>query len=208
MALSDILHDFRDSVTQCASLITNSQGNHPTTGTPFLPARDREQIVVAAFLNMFIAWETFLEAEFAELMVGGATIDGLHPTKYASPLHHSAARDMLIGANRYFDYANIDYVRKVADLYFQNGRPFEPHLASINATINDMRTLRNSAAHITSPTQRALETLALRITGTPSPGITLHQLLTTPDPSSMTGEPVFVTYRDKLLLTAELIARG
>jgi hypothetical protein len=39
--------------------------------SPFLPPIDRQQITVAALLNMFIAWESFLEASLVELMTGG-----------------------------------------------------------------------------------------------------------------------------------------
>jgi hypothetical protein len=68
--------------------------------------------------------------------------------------------------------------------------------------------MRNASAHITASTQAALEAFAVRIFGAPHPGLTLYQLLTAVDPRSATGDTVFATYRDMLLTTAELIARG
>jgi hypothetical protein len=207
MALSDILQGLRNSVAQCDSLISNSHQLN-AAGSPILPPRDREQITVAAFLNMYIAWETFLEEAITDVMIGGRTMDGLAPPKYVSPLHADAARDIIVGVMRFFDYANQDNVKKIINLYFQNGRPFEPHISGIFSDLADLRTLRNSSAHITQSTQRTLEALAARIFGAPRPGITLYQLLTTPDPKSVGGSTVFATYRDLLLVTAELIARG
>jgi hypothetical protein len=207
MSLSDALHQFRTSLAQCDNLIANSHKND-SAGAPLLPAIDREQITIAAFLNMFIAWETFLESSLTDLMAGGLTIGGLAPLKYVSPLHLEAAREMIVGVMRFFDFANHENVRKIVNIYFENGRPFEPHLSSVISELADLRIMRNSSAHITANTQRALEALGVRIFGTPRPGLTLYQLLTAIDPKSGAGSTVFVTYRDVLLVTAELIARG
>ena len=74
---------------------------------------------------------------------------------------------MIIGNFKYFDYANILFVIKLASLYFQNGYPFEPYLSASQTDIGDMRTMRNASAHISSTTQRALEGLAQRILSIP-----------------------------------------
>lgn len=46
----------------------------------------------------------------------------------------------------------------------------------------DLRTMRNASAHISSTTQTALESLAQRIFRTPRPGIVLYDLLMAADP--------------------------
>ena len=208
MALGQILFDFNGSVAQCDGLIANA---HQTNGAggPFLfPAVDRQQITVAAFLNLFIAWETFLELSLSEFMTGNLTTNGTAPVKYVSPLHVEAAREFVIGVRPYFDYGNHENIRKVVRMFFQNGYPFEPHLSGIFSELSDLRTMRNASAHISSTTQTALESLALRISGQPQAGISLYQLLTMTDPRSVTGETVFLGYKNKLLVTAELISRG
>jgi len=53
-----------------------------------------------------------------------------------------------------------------------------------------------------------LESLSLRIFGQPRPGVTLYQLLTSPDPRSTTNETVFLAYKNKLMVAAELVANG
>jgi hypothetical protein len=207
MPLADILAAFRAEIAQCDNLIAHAHAVD-AAGNPILPAADKKQITVAAFLNMFIAWETFLESSFAGYMTGEATTSARLPLKYVSPPHTDAARAMVIGTQRYFDYGNHDNVRKVARMFFQNGEPFEPHISSMNGELADLRTMRNSSAHITSTTQTALEGLASRIFGSPRPGIELYQLLTSTDPRTPGGLTVLAVYRDKLLTAADLIARG
>ncbi|MBR1192306.1 hypothetical protein [Bradyrhizobium sp. AUGA SZCCT0160] len=207
MPLAIALAEFRSSVAQCDSLIANAH-QVGASGAPILPAIDQEQITVAAFLNLFIAWERFLESSFANLMTGSPTVSGTLPTRYVAPPSLNDAKSLIIGINRYFDYANHDNVKKISLMYFQNGYPFEPHISSIFSDLADLKTMRNSSAHITSTTHQALESLAVRIFGQPQPGISLYRLLTTIDPRSPNQDTVFVTYKDKLLVTAELIANG
>lgn len=207
MALADTLAGFKISVTQCDVLIANAHRTDAAGGFLFRPL-DREQITVAAFLNLFIAWETFLESAFADLMTGGATIGGNHPVKYVSPLHHAAAKQLIIGVMRFFDYGNHGYVRKVANMYFQNGYPFEGPISAIFSDLEDLRVMRNASAHITSTTQTALESLALRVLRAPHIGITLYQLLTAIHPASAGGDTVFVFYKKTLIAAAELISNG
>lgn len=207
MPLANILTVFKADVNQCELLIANA---HKTdaSGASLLPIRDKKQITVAAFLNLYIAWETFLESSLASFMVGSTTINGTAPTKYVSPISLEAARTLIIGINRYFDYGNHEYVRRLVNMYFHQGYPYEPHLSAINSELADLRTMRNSSAHITSTTQTALEGLALRIFSRPMPSIDLYGLLTTSDPRSTTGDTVFLTYKNKLVITAELIVQG
>jgi hypothetical protein len=207
--LAVVLQTFQDAVTQCDSLVKNAHGLHPTTNQPLLPQIDREQITVGAFLNMFIAWETFLESAFAEYMTGQPTINGAPPiVKYVSPLTTADASAMLIAGQRFFDYSNHDRVRAVAQLFFQNGYPFEPGIAGAFTDLSDMKTMRNASAHISTSTQRSLESLAQRIFTTPQPSIKLYDLLTTVHPVSTMGETVFLIYKQRLEAAAALIATG
>ena len=90
----------------------------------------------------------------------------------------------------------------LAAIYFLEAFP------GVLSDLADPRTMRNVSAHITSTTQTALEDLALRILAVPSPGIDLCSLLTTIDPRSAAGDTVFLSYKKKLIVTAELVAQG
>jgi hypothetical protein len=207
MPLADTLAAFSAEITQCDDLIAHAHAVD-TEGNAILPLLDRKQITVAAFLNMFIAWESFLESAFAAYMTGETTSTGRLPVRYVSPPNIDAAKAMIIGTQRYFDYGNHENVKKVARMFFQNGDPFEPHISSLIGDLADLRTMRNSSAHITSTTQTALESLALRLFGSPRPGIDLYQLLTSNDPRIRIQVTVLAAYRDKLLVGAALITRG
>ena len=51
-------------------------------------------------MNMFIAWEAFLESSLVALMTGASTISGNTPTRYVQPPTLEDARDLVIGINR------------------------------------------------------------------------------------------------------------
>lgn len=207
MPIAQVLAEFHASVRQCNNLIANAH-KMDATGTSVLPRIDRQQITVAAFLNQFIAWESFLEAALTQYMTGEPTMSGTVPVRYVSPRDVAAAQAMLKGTMRYFDYANHDNVRVVAKLYFENGYPFDTPINGIHSDLNDLKTMRNGSAHISSTTQIALEGLALRIFASPRGGIKLYDMLTAIDPRYTSGETVYEAYQKKLTVTADLIALG
>jgi hypothetical protein len=205
--LTQALVDFKASVMQCDNLIASAHRTD-TAGASLFPVIDQQQISVAAFLNMFIAWETFLESSLLHLMIGRPTVSGNLPVRRVVPLTIDDARGLVKGISRHFDYANHMNVRLVVRMYFDNGYPYEPHLSSIYQELDDLRTIRNSCAHITASTRLPLEGLATRIARRPVAGLTVYKLLTMPDPTSAGAGTVLETYKRKLIVAAELIAQG
>jgi hypothetical protein len=202
------LANFNTSLTQCNNLIANAH-RQDANGNHFFPHQDREQITMAAFLNMFIAWEGFLEAAIGDFMMGEATLNGAQPVRYATPPNRLHSTAMVIHTQRYFDFSNHDNVRKLIKLYFEQGFPFEGPIASINAELSDLKTIRNSCAHVSSSTQTALTALATRIFGNPQPTITVYQMLIAIDPREAgANTTVFEAYKAKLEAAATLIAVG
>jgi hypothetical protein len=135
-------------------------------------------------------------------------LSGTVPIKFVSPISPAAARALIVGVNRYFDYGNHENVKRVVNLYFQRGYPYEPHLSSIMSDLADLRTMRNASAHITSTTQTALDGLAFRVLTRPSGSMDLYSLLTAVDPRSAASETIFLRYKGKLVAAAELIVQG
>ena len=207
MLIAQAVATFTTKSAQCAALIASAH-RFDAGGAALFPLLEREQISVAGFLNLFVSWEGFLESTFGHFMTGAPTLSGTQPVRYASPPSPEAAQKMLIGTNRYFDFANHELVRKMAELYFQNGYPFEPHLSAVATDLADLRTMRNASAHISITTQRALEALAQRIFGAAQPGIALYTMLIGVDPRSATSNTVFAEASNKLSATAQLIAQG
>lgn len=207
MPIGQSLLAFQASVAQCDSLITNAH-TVAAGGVFHFTLRDREQITVAAFLNMFIAWEEFIEASIGDFMMGEGTIGGNQPVRYIIPPTRDHSGKMVIHMNRYFDYANHENVKKLARLYFETGYPFDTPINSLTQELSDLRIMRNACAHMSSTTRVALEGLGLRIFGAPQAGITVYQMLTAEDPRTNPRVTVYAGYRDKLLVAAELIAQG
>lgn len=207
MPIGQSLGAFQASVAQCDSLIANAHTVVAGGAFHFTP-RDREQITVAAFLNMFIAWEEFVEASIGDFMMGEATIGGNQPVRYVTPPTRDHSGKMIIHMNRYFDYANHENVKKLAGLYFETGYPFDTPINSLTQELSDLKIMRNACAHMSSTTKAALEGLGLRIFGSPQAGITVYQMLTANDPRTNPTVTVYASYRDKLLVAAGLVAQG
>ncbi len=207
MPLAQILAEFKANVAQCDSLIATAHKTDASGVSLFL-IPEQQTVTVAAFLNLFIAWETFLEQSLGELMIGNLTISGSAPVRYVSPRTEKAARDIIKHVRPFFDYGNHGYVMTLVNQYFENGYPYEPHLSGVVQDLADLRTMRNASAHITSTTRLALENLALRVLQISSIGINLYTFLMATDPNSANGDTVYATYRDKLLVTADLVANG
>jgi hypothetical protein len=207
MPIGQSLLVFQASVAQCDSLIANAH-SVAVGGKFYFSIRDREQITVAAFLNLFIAWEEFVEASIGDFMMGEPTIGGKHPVRYVNPPTRDHSGRMVVHMNRFFDYASHENVKKLARLYFDTGYPYDTPINSLSQELSDLKIMRNACAHMSSTTKAALEGLCLRVFGSPQAGITVYQMLTANDPRSNPTATVYASYRDKLLLAAALIAQG
>jgi hypothetical protein len=205
--LAQALVDFKARVAQGDSLIASAHRTD-AAGTPFFTPLDQQQITVAAFLNMFIGWEEFLESSLLHLMAGYPTINGGLPVRHVVPPTPEHARLIVKGVSRFFDYSNHEFVRKIVEIYFDQGYPYEPHLAAIMQTMQDLKTIRNACAHVTASTHIPLAGLATRIAGQPVPDLTVYRILTMTDPRAGSAGTVLETYKTTLLVTAELIAQG
>lgn len=207
MSIAKTLLKFQRDASQCDRLIANAH-RVDKFGKSFLTEKDRRQIIIASFLNFFIAWESFLEDCLAKYMTGSKTIAGKSPVRFVSPKTVGAAKKLTIGTSRYFDYANHENFKKVVSLYFDKGYPFEPIFSSSTSDLSDMRIMRNASAHISSTTQTSLDSLAQRIFMVPQPGIGLSKMLMMARPGAPIGTTVFYEYKNKLLTMAALIANG
>ena len=206
MLLIDVLKDFRIDVANCNALITFALSRYASGGYKHQRGR-REFIMESAFLKIFISWETFLERAFHSYMQGETSVLGVAPVKYVNPIDENHAKKILIGTQKYVDWSNPEIVRKLSKLYFQHGFVINSTLSAIQADIFDMRTIRNSAAHMSSTTSAALDALGTRLLSKPCVNIKPTDLLMSIDPAN-TPDTILDTYNAKLDVAAELIAKG
>jgi hypothetical protein len=115
--------------------------------------------------------------------MGHPSAGGRTATRFASPSSDRHARQILIGTQKYVDWANPEVVRKLSKLYFDNGEPIGPLVASIQTDLFDLKTIRNAAAHLDSTTGRALDGVATRKLARISQSITVSDFLLSMDPT-------------------------
>jgi hypothetical protein len=207
MALIDSLSTFRSSVNEANSFISfafQQDGN----GNYVQPQNQREFITDSAYLKIFIAWETFLEDSFIQYMLGEHSISGKVIGCCVQPKYKKHANNLLIGTQRYVDWSNPDIIRKLCNLYFNSGNPFDTFISSISFDISDLKTIRNAAAHLTSTTQQQLDSLGTRKLKRQCNNLKVSDILFAFDPESTANETILTTYLNKLDICAEGIAKG
>jgi hypothetical protein len=188
-----LLLDYRSAVASANGLVAGAH-EIDAAGAYLWSAEARAIIVEAAFLKVFISWESFLESTFLEFLVGNASAAGNTVVRYASPRDRDHAKKMLIGNQRFVDWANAGDVQKLGWIYLQDGYPFAGVLSSIHSDLMDLKTIRNAAAHNPSSTAAALDALASRKLSRTVSNITPSALLLAADPQSSGGETILGSY--------------
>lgn len=100
-------------------------------------------------------------------------------------------------------------IRNISKIFFHQGYVFNTSLSAINNDLMDLKTIRNSAAHISSTTTSKLDGLSTRILGTASTNFTAYKLLFSNDPrAAVANTNVLDRYLQILDVAAEEIANG
>lgn len=162
MSLADSLSEFRAGITQTNNLISMAY-EQDSGGNDIFDFTKKEFVITSAFLKMFIYWETFIEESFAKYLTGELSTDGTGVTCYISPNDRTHALKILIGTQKYVDWANHEIVRRLANLYLKDGEPLASNISSISRELSDLKTVRNAAAHLSSTTRHQLDALSTRV---------------------------------------------
>lgn len=207
MSLQQNLTDYRASVADCNSFISFAHQQY-ANGNYKINANLRKFISESAFLKIFIAWETFLENSFIDYLMGEPSILNNRPARWATPISREHANQLLIGTQKYVDWANPEITRKLSKIYFHEGYVFNTQLSAVNTELLDLKTIRNSAAHLSSSTSAKLDSLSSRLLNRQCNNYTAYKLLFSPDPNSTTGGTILSNYLVVLDISAEIIANG
>lgn len=208
MALAQNLADFRAANVELVSHI-NFANHKYANGTYKLPRNLREFICESAFLRIFISWETFVENSFVDYLLNEPSILNNRPAKWVNPINKEHAQEIIIGNQRYMDWSNPEAIRKISQMFFHLGYVFNTTLGSISNDLMDLKTIRNSAAHMSSTTSGKLDGLSTRILSVPCTNFTAYRLLFSTDPRSTIGpQTVLNRYLQILDVAAEQIANG
>jgi hypothetical protein len=207
MPLIDSLNNYRNSIIEANGFI-NVAFQQDAAGNYLLPQNQREFITDSSFLKTFIVWETFLESVCVKYLLGEPSILGTLITRHAQPLNADHAHQLLIGTQKYVDWADPQKVKRLCSLYFGSVNHIDTSLSSIYSDLLDLKTIRNAAAHLSSTTSTQLDSLAKRLLRSPQSNIRVSQLIFSVDPASLAGDTIFTTYLTKLDIVAEGIANG
>jgi len=107
------------------------------------------------------------------------------------------------------DWSNPEAIRKISQIFFHQGYVFNTSLSAINNDLMDLKTIRNSAAHMSSTTASKLDGLSTRILSAPCANYTAYRTLFSTDPrSGAAAQTVIDRYLQILDVAAEQIANG
>lgn len=166
MSLVNALYDFRQGISEVNNYISMAF-KEDGAGDDIFDDIKKDFLISSSFLKMFIYWESFIEEAFSKYLMGEASIDNTAVICYASPRDRPHALKMLIGTQKYVDWANHEIIRRLANLYFENGNPFGSNISAVAGELADLKTIRNAAAHLSSTTQAQLDALASRVLNQP-----------------------------------------
>lgn len=206
MSIQQNLIDYRTSVSECQSFITYAHVKYARGGYKIGDSL-RKFIGQSSFLKIFIAWETFLEQCFIDYLLNEASIIGTMPVKWVHPRDRDHAMEMIIHTQKFIDWSNPEMVRKLSKIYFHNGYSFNSQLSAINTELLDLKTIRNSAAHLSSTTSSKLDGLSSRILGRPCINFSAYDLLFSVNPAHP-NTTILDNYLTILDVSAEIIANG
>ncbi|UFK97248.1 hypothetical protein [Kaistella faecalis] len=209
MALVQNLADFRATNVELVAHIAFANAKYANNSYK-ITRNLREFICESAFLRIFIAWETFVENCFVDYLLNEPSILNNRPAKWVNPISKDHAQEIIIGNQRFMDWSNPETIRKISQIYFHQGYVFNTSLSAIHNDLMDLKTIRNSAAHMSSTTASKLDGLSQRIlNNTACVNYTAYKLLFSVDPrSSIINQTVLERYLQLLDVAAEQIANG
>src|ERR1035441_7253446 len=121
----------------------------------------RDLLTETAFLRAFSAWEIFLEETFLLYLLGHQAPRGRAPHRYGFPPDRAAASEWCSDGKEYAKW-NASDVRRRADRWFKDGKPFTPALQSQQSRLDQLITIRNAIAHESSAARGKFENVVRR----------------------------------------------
>lgn len=204
MSLVDTLDNFRLGIAQVNNFISMAfEQDH--AGDELFDDTKKDFLISSSFLKMFIFWESFIEEAFSKYLTGEVSTDNTEVSCFVSPIDRQHALKILIGTQKYVDWANHEIVRRLAHLYLENGDPLGSNISAISSELADLKTIRNAAAHLSSTTRTQLDALATRVLSKPVHNTTVADFVMHIHPSDET-KTVLQYYQNILDIAAENIA--
>lgn len=120
----------------------------------FLTVQDMERIYSSLFLNLYTAFEAYIESTFIALLV---TREGARPRRRAYPRvavqSAPVARELVKGDRPYAAWMPYQRTESLAKVFFREGRPFTNLSTARKKKLEEMSWIRNALAHSSQSTQ-------------------------------------------------------
>lgn len=204
MTSANCLQHYRDSVQEAESFIreayiTDLKGNY------LHPASYREFVVSSAVVLFSIAWESFLESIYCSFLLKEKDLRGGVVPCCVNASNEEHAHRLLIGTNKYFDWTNPDMIVRLSMLYLNSDNPIKSAILAIWSDLFDLKTIRNAAAHISTTTQKSLDSISSRLYGKQKVNSKVADVILF---ERTDGKTLWEYYKEILDVAAENVAKG
>lgn len=115
-------------------------------------------IVEYCFMQLFLAWETFLEQSFIFYLSDAKDLKGNNYTRYGFPKDTIHAYNMIKGTKNYPDWTSLNDVICLAKIYFLSAGPYQ-WITSNPVDMGDIKTIRNRISHVSEKSIKAFNRL-------------------------------------------------
>lgn len=201
-----VLKMFNDRVDRSLSLADDVAYFQEFRNDRYRPILKRKihLIVELSFLQLFIAWEEFLEQTFTRYMCGSKTASGYLPRRYVQPTTLKHGLDIIKQERIFVDWTKWEEIITRAKLYFENGAPFAGAIGGSLVQLNEMKTIRNRIAHRSKYSEKRFLSLVRNKFGYNPRGMAPGRLLLSRIPST-NPKTVLKEYGDLLLVLGKMI---
>lgn len=127
----------------------------------FFSKKIYDAIVEHCFIQIFLAWEKFLENSFILYLNAKADLQGNIYVRYGTPKDNEHAYNMIKGTKNYPDWTNINDVKYLAEIYFENGGPFSI-IENMPVEFEDIKNIRNRISHDSEKSAKAFERVLVK----------------------------------------------
>lgn len=207
LILADIYRTAIDKCTKAINMVSSSNEfyvNGAVINTVSYSNDLNSCVIEGAFLQIFTAFESFLEDSFICYMSGQVGLNGKSIVRYVLPTDDEHAQRLIVGISRFADFTNRDTILKLASSFFENGGSYT-FLNSISKDFEEMKILRNAITHISPESRNKFENMVRTKLGGLPIGTTTASFLNT---FISTGSRItfFSQYKDTVVLAINNIA--
>lgn len=104
----------------------------------------------AITFRLYRIYESLTRASFLNYCVASATITGSPVSAKLKCIDWETAEAILKSGNKFLDWGNVEAVREMANLVFENGFPVVDLVSPVASTLKDLQRFRNFVAHDSS----------------------------------------------------------